>query len=199
MYLLALENKMDTDPEFLEEIKRAREGILARMYTKFLEKNVVITEKDKRRYYVKNKEEFKIPYMWDFRRIEVKTKEECEEILEKLKKGEDFSELAKKFSVAPEGKRGGLIRHFTEKSIPEEFVPVLKTMRVGEIRGPIKLKTGNYAIIKLEKKTPGRYRGYEEVEKHIEGMLRKEKTREMWEKWEKEVFKRFEVKYFIEK
>ncbi len=197
LYFEALKQKLDLSPEFMEKKKRTIEKLLAQYFIETTSKNIKVSENEIKKYYLTHREEFKIPSRWDLRRIEVKTEKEAKELLNKLKKGEDFETLARNYSVAPDAKNGGLMKNFTERSMPREFVKFLKTMKEDEIRGPIKLKNGNFAIIKLIKAKPGEYKPLEEVKKQIEQKIRRKKSAQFWEEWRNKKLKEYDVKYYI--
>lgn len=69
--------------------------------------------------------------------------------LEELKQGASFEETAKKYSISPEGKRGGLIDYLNTEDIPMELVSVLKKLKEGEISRVIKSPLG-FHILKLK-------------------------------------------------
>lgn len=198
LYLEALNEKLDLKEDFKKNIERARERILADLYVRKVNENIEVSEKEIKEYYSQNRENFKIPDRWDLRRIEVKAENEAREILKKIKKGEKFDELAKNFSLAPDASNGGLITNFTEKSYPEEFVKPLKTMKEGDVKGPIKLKNENFAIIKLEKFKRGEYRKMDEVRMQIENKLKNEKINKFWSKWKEDMYKKYNVKIYLE-
>ncbi|MEN3044818.1 MAG: peptidyl-prolyl cis-trans isomerase [Candidatus Hydrothermales bacterium] len=199
LYLEALNEKLDLKEDFRVTLEKEKEKILANLYLKKINEGIKVKEEEIKEYYLKHREDFKIPTRWDIRRIETKNENEAREIMKKIKRGEKFEELAKKFSLAPDAENGGFIPNFTEKSLPEEFIKYLKTMREGEIKGPIKLKNGNYAILKLEKIKRGEYRKLEEVKNQIENMILKERKEKFWEKWRKGMFEKYKVKIYFKK
>lgn len=69
-------------------------------------------------------------------------------ILERLKKGEKFAELAKELSLdSGSGKRGGELGYFGRGKMVKPFETAAFKLAVGEISEPIKTEYG-YHIIK---------------------------------------------------
>ena len=80
--------------------------------------------------------------------ILVKTENEARAVLERLKKGEKFSKLAKEFSLCPSKKRGGDLGAFTIGKMVREFEKAAFALQKNQITQiPVKTKFG-YHIIK---------------------------------------------------
>ncbi|TCS38150.1 peptidylprolyl isomerase [Reinekea marinisedimentorum] len=80
------------------------------------------------------------------RHILVKTREQAEDIIRRLNKGEDFGKLAKKFSTCPSGKKGGDLGEFRRGQMVKAFDDVVFKKKVLEIHGPVKTKFGFHVI-----------------------------------------------------
>jgi len=79
--------------------------------------------------------------------ILVKTEKEVNAVLERLKKGEKFSAIAKDVSLCPSKKRGGDLGTFGRGQMVKEFEKVAFVLDKGQISGIVKTKFG-YHIIK---------------------------------------------------
>src|SRR4030067_977794 len=79
-----------------------RESVV-RLHNEEIVRKVTVMEDDMRSYYKKNYEQFSLGL------IEVDSEEKAQEILEEIKKGSDFGELARKHSTNPSQKDGGEI------------------------------------------------------------------------------------------
>jgi parvulin-like peptidyl-prolyl isomerase len=76
-------------------------------------------------------------------------KVKAEQILQRVKNGEDFAKMAAEFSDDPGSKQnGGNLGYFTKGSMVKEFEEACMTGRVGEITGLVKTQYG-YHIIKI--------------------------------------------------
>jgi peptidyl-prolyl cis-trans isomerase D len=79
-----------------------------------------------------------------------KAKERITDILQKARDGEDFAELAKKFSEGPSKDKGGYLGTFRREAMVKPFSDKAFSMKAGEISDPVKTQFG-WHIIKVEK------------------------------------------------
>ncbi|NMC60105.1 MAG: peptidylprolyl isomerase [Candidatus Methanofastidiosa archaeon] len=84
--------------------------------------------------------------------ILVKSEDLAKELHEKIKKGESFSDLAKKFSQCPSGKKGGDLGFFSRQKMVKEFEKAAFDGKEGTVVGPIKTQFGWHLIKIIEKK-----------------------------------------------
>lgn len=68
-------------------------------------------------------------------------------ILDELKEGKDFKELARRHSTCPSGKRGGDLGLFGRGRMVREFERATFALEVDEVSQPVKTQFG-YHIIK---------------------------------------------------
>ena len=85
------------------------------------------------------------------RHILVETEDEAKAILEQIKGGADFAELAKQKSKDPGASDGGDLGYFTKDQMVPEFSDVAFKMYPGQLSNPVKTQFG-WHIIKLEDK-----------------------------------------------
>ncbi|MBA7471619.1 putative parvulin-type peptidyl-prolyl cis-trans isomerase [subsurface metagenome] len=85
------------------------------------------------------------------RHILVETEDEAKAVVEELKKGADFAELAKKKSKDPGASDGGDLGFFTKDQMVPEFSAIAFTLEPGKISDPVKSQFG-WHVIKVEEK-----------------------------------------------
>lgn len=82
--------------------------------------------------------------------ILVKTEKEVNTVLERIKKGEKFSAIAKDVSMCPSKKRGGDLGTFGRGQMVKEFEKAAFALDKGQISGIVKTQFGYHIIRRLE-------------------------------------------------
>src|ERR1700754_4010625 len=101
------------------------------------------------------------------RHILVESEDEAKAIVEELKKGADFAELAKKKSKDPGASDGGDLGFFTKDQMVPEFSAVALSLEPGKISDPVKSQFG-WHIIKVEEKRNRKPPEFDQVKGQIE-------------------------------
>jgi peptidyl-prolyl cis-trans isomerase C len=83
------------------------------------------------------------------RHILVEHEYEAQDIERKLKQGEAFEELARKFSRCPSSKNGGDLGYFGKTRMVQEFADAAFDLDVGQVSAPVRTKFG-YHLIKRD-------------------------------------------------
>jgi len=178
--------------EFKEEYKKVQENIkkelAIQLWQKKLVDTITISNKELKKYYDTNKEEFNEKESVHARHILVKTEDEAKSIISDLKslKGDKlqskFIELAKSKSTGPSSVKGGDLGFFSKGQMVPEFDSKVFDMRVGSItKNPVKTQFG-YHVIYLQEKKAGKTRAYTEVKSFIEQRLKMEKFKDVLQK-----------------
>ena len=82
--------------------------------------------------------------------ILVKTEKEANAAMERLKKGEKFSKIAKDVSLCPSGKRGGDLGTFSRGKMVKEFEKAAFSLQKGQVSPVVKTQFGYHIIKRLE-------------------------------------------------
>lgn len=82
--------------------------------------------------------------------ILVKTEKEANAALERLKKGEKFSNIAREVSFCPSGKHGGDLGTFGRGKMVKEFEQAAFALQKGQTSPTVKTKFGYHIIKRLE-------------------------------------------------
>lgn len=121
-------------------------------------------EQDAKAYYEANKDSFQVDEV-TASHILVEKEATAREILDKLKAGEKFEDLAKQYGTDGTKDNGGSLGTFGRGAMVKEFEDAVFAMKPGEISEPVKTEFG-YHIIKLTDKKQGT-KTYDEVKDSI--------------------------------
>ena len=86
------------------------------------------------------------------RHILVDTEEQCLDLINQIKSGADFAELAQKHSRCPSGRRGGDLGEFRPGQMVKEFDTVVFNEEIGVPHGPVKTDFG-FHIVEITSRT----------------------------------------------
>ncbi|WP_373069480.1 peptidyl-prolyl cis-trans isomerase [Sulfurimonas sp.] len=170
----------DFKDEYSKVLDRVKKELSIQVWQKKELDKVNISNKEVKKYYDSNKEEFNEKESVHARHILVNSESEAKDIAKELKsiKGtklqEKFIELAKVKSKGPSGPRGGDLGYFVYERMLPEFSAVAFAMKVGTISEPVKTEHG-YHVIYLEDKKPSKTYSFTEVKPFIEQRLKMEK------------------------
>jgi foldase protein PrsA len=122
---------------------------------KALSKDVTVTPAQIKDYFDKNHASFDKPEQVSARHILVPNLALANQIEADLKAGQNFADLAKKYSTDPGSKdKGGDLGEFRRGQMVPQFDKYAFSAPVGQISPPIKSPFG-YHIIQVESRTPG--------------------------------------------
>ena len=190
----AKKDGLDKSPEVVAKLEELKQQLIVEAFLKKrIEELAKVSDADLKKFYDENKDQFKTGEQVRVSHILVKTEAEAQNILDQLKKGANFEELAKNNSIDAARARGGDIGWFGKGSIPE-FDKAAFSMKVGEISGIIKSKFG-FHIIKLTGKRPAGIRSFDEAKELIRAKLMTEKQQEILTKLKEDLKK--SAKYSI--
>jgi len=141
-----------------------------------------LSEKDVKEYYEKNPSKFKQPDSVKLRLISTTDEKKAQEILTKIKAGEDFGDIAYKMSEDPYRVKSGDIGYMHRGRMLPEIEEAAFKLKVGEVSDLIKVEKAWY-IIKLEDKKPEHTLSFEEIKDKLKKELESTRAQEIKEKW----------------
>jgi parvulin-like peptidyl-prolyl isomerase len=145
-------------------------------------RKIVVTPKGIKRYYQEHTDEFTREGSLSFRHIllmfsRYETKEDAksaaEDILNKLKSGEEFGDLAKEYSRGPHSDEGGLWETDEVKDFRKDLVAKISNLKEGEISPIIDSSFGHH-IFKIEEVIPSQTLTFQQAQNEIRNMLFRE-------------------------
>lgn len=181
---LAKKKGFDKKADVKEQLKLFSDGFLANEYLKKeVASKITVSDDDMKLYYDGHKDEFKTPETVRARHILVrvdtsasesdkkKAKEKAEDILKKIKSGEDFVKLASEMSDDPGSKsKGGDLGFFSRGRMIKPFEDAAFSLKPGEVSDVIETQFG-YHIIKVEEKKDEAIETFDAVKERINQKL----------------------------
>jgi len=165
---LHIENNL----EFQIALEKAKDKLLVDYWMKEKAEEIVISEKEVKKYYENNLDKFYKDASVKVRHILVKTKAEANEIIDELMMNkvalkETFIKLAKERSTGPSAVNGGELDWFIQEQMVPEFSAAAFSLTVGTITTePIYTQFG-YHVIYLEDKNEKGIAPFVEVKQDI--------------------------------
>jgi peptidyl-prolyl cis-trans isomerase SurA len=136
-------------------------------------------EKELREFYQNNKDKYRTPVSFrpghilfvipkgatpgEIREI----KKKCQGVLDKIRRGEDFRELAIVYSEDVSAKEGGDLGYFKKGELLPGLEKEILRLNVGEVSGIVRTEFG-FHIVKLNERKGGNPLPFEEVKEYVE-------------------------------
>lgn len=105
--------------------------------------------------------------------ILLETEEAAIDMVDRLAKGADFTELAKVHSTGPSGPNGGDLGWFGEGMMVAEFENAVKAMAVGAVADPVQTQFG-WHVIKLNDTRPIKAPEFESIQNELAAEMQRE-------------------------
>jgi len=196
----------DRDEEILEKVKRAEKR---NVYSDCIQREVIdkqISEAEIREVYKYHNVEIKVRHILlkmspnPTQEEERQTLRKAQQILKRIRAGEDFVELVKQFSQDQNTiKKGGDLGYIRWGWMPREFNKVAFNMKVGQVSEPVRTQWG-YHIIKLEDRRVFPPKDYEQEKSRIKKLLlktmKKRQLQEYFDKYVEEIKRQYKVRYY---
>ena len=176
-----------------EEVQRVMDGerhkfLLEALFEEKIISRAEPSEAEIKDWYARRGEEIKASH------ILVESDSAAQEILQKLRDGAVFEELAMEYSTDPSVKRNqGDLGWFTWGTMVDNFQEAAFKMKPGEVSAPVKSEYG-YHIIKIADRREIEHRpSYSEAKPQIMGMIIERRKRELMQKYTEELHEKYPV------
>ncbi|MDD5491079.1 MAG: peptidylprolyl isomerase [bacterium] len=188
----AKERNLDKEKTIQAKINTIVDQILLEeMIKRVRESQLKPSEAEAKNYYDQHKNEFAGPERVKVAHILVKEKAQADQVLAQLKKGADFSQLAKEFSIdSSSSKAGGVMEYFGKgEMVPDFEKGAFALTTPGQISEPVKTAFGYHIIKLIDKKAAGE-KSFEEAKAEVERTVEKNK----FDQWLESLKKKWHVK-----
>ena len=159
----AAKNLYEYDPQFKAEFQKLKEDMLANFAIAKAVDGVRVTDEEAKKFFEENEK--------DLNSGESVSASHILEIKAEIESGAvSFEDAARKYSSCPSSEQGGALGEFTRGQMVPEFDEACFSMKVGELRGPVKTQFG-YHLIKLNDKKEATPLKYEDIADQIKQKL----------------------------
>lgn len=163
--------QLDKDPAVQIRLRTQMHNTIARaVVQKSVEENSGITEDKLKTHYEANKNMYKAGETVTASHILVKTEPEAKAIVEELKGGKDFEELAKEKSTGPSAPQGGSLGSFGRGRMVPDFEEAAFALKAGEVSEPVQTRFG-WHVIKVTEHSEGKQQDFEQAKEDIRKTL----------------------------
>jgi len=188
LYRQALQDELSDKPEVKRLMHELKRGALSQqLMNEQLASRIHVTDSDLQTYYTAKKDQYVEPERAKIRHIRVADEERAKAVLNGLKNGQDFAELAKQLSEDESTKAGGgLIQSDVVKGFPISAVgdsnemgeAIFAVSAPAVLEKPFKTNKG-WEIIKVEEKQASRQKNFDEVRQQVRMQLLRQKREEV--------------------
>ncbi|QTA87967.1 Chaperone SurA N-terminal domain-containing protein [Desulfonema magnum] len=191
----------------MEEYReRIREQILrSKLVNMEIRSRIVITKEDIKSYYDSHSEIYQGEKKYHLRHIlleipsladetgKLEIKEKADAMLEKIKTGEPFENMARKYSQSSAAAKGGDLGMFGHDVLSPQLRETLKGMKAGEVTPVLDTDLG-YQIFLVQEIRDARAKSLEEASPEIQEKLYKEIVDKKFQSWLESLRKRSHIK-----
>lgn len=166
----AIKRKLDTDPEVLSQLEAIKKRLMANAAMTAISDGIKLTDEEIKTEYEQqvaglDLKEFKASH------ILLDDEAAANAVIEEIKGGADFAEVAKAKSTGPSGPNGGDLGWFNAKSMVPEFSAAVMGMQAGDVSAtPTKTQFG-YHVIQLVDVRESPKPVFEDVKAKLEEIL----------------------------
>lgn len=160
---------------------RLQNSLLQKVVTKKIAESAPApTDKELQDYYNEHKGEFTVKEAAQIRQILVTSESDAKALEAELKKGKKMGDLAKKYSISPEGPQGGIVG-WIEKGLSDVFEPAFR-MKVGQ-RSPVYKSSFGFHIFELIGRKSARTKPFPEVKDELKRILMEKREQSLYLAW----------------
>lgn len=192
--MVSAERKLDKDPTIAKQAKEYRDQLMLKELVKVeVDDKVKVEDADLQKYYDEHKADYVDPEKIVVTEITLKEEAKAQELMDQIKGGADFTELAKdmdakKESFGPGQGNEGKTRPFSRESFSsaKAFVDKAFSLNPGEISDIIAQPMGQetfYMIVRADEHTSSRQKEMSEVKDDVKREVEIQKKRERIDQW----------------
>ncbi len=194
LYREALKKGLDKTPDFQKKVEDFRKlSLVSELFEKEVMAKAAVSDQEVKDYYDKHRDDFTVTTEIKASHILVKTEAEAQKVLERLKAGEKFSDVAKAVSIDKgSAGNGGNLGYFKKGQMVPVFEKAAAALAVGAVSVPVKTEFGYHVILVTDKKK-GPTLDFERVHDVIRQKLAADRQKEAFDTYLAEAKKTYKV------
>jgi peptidyl-prolyl cis-trans isomerase SurA len=175
--------------------QQVREGLLvAKVVNAEVRSRLVVLDTELREVYQRRQEQYRVPGELTVSHILFlvspqassedveRAHQRASEVLQKLRAGGNFAELARQYSDGPSADQAGLLGTFRSGELLPGFEEAAANLQPGQISDIVRTRVG-FHIIRVESRQEGAYKTFEAVREDIKAELLHAKTEQKYQEW----------------
>lgn len=166
--------------EWSNELKK--DLLIEKVVQKSVYSRLEVTADETKQYYEENIKQFDRPDQVRARQIVVSSEEEGQKVLGLLRQGDSFADVASKYSMSPDAKKGGDLGFFAKGEMPPEFEKAVFGLPVGRLSDLVKSEYG-YHVFLVDEKRKAAQLTLEEVRAEVREVLLSDKKEQAYQTW----------------
>jgi peptidyl-prolyl cis-trans isomerase C/foldase protein PrsA len=163
-----ISSSQTTRPELTQ--RTLEQMTIEKLYAEQVDARLAVSEESIRAYFDQHPEEFTEGEAVHAAQIVVKGIDDAKRIQGQLWAGKKFPDLARRYSLSPEGKLGGDLGFFKRGTMPPAFDEVVFTLPVNQVSEVVTTEFG-FHLFKVLEKRPARKKELAEARAQIEKRL----------------------------
>jgi parvulin-like peptidyl-prolyl isomerase len=153
---------------------------------------ITVTPDEIRQYYDEHREEWSRGDQVRVRHILLSSKKQAEDVLKRIRNGEDFAVLAGQYSTAPESSQGGDLGYVQRGTLPESLEGPIFSLAYDRVSPVIKTPYGYHIFKVIEKRQAGRQTMDDWIEE-IRERIKNQKLETAYGPWLTELRSRYKI------
>lgn len=151
----------------------------------------MVVDADMKRYYQEHRDRFALPEEYTLSQILLIPKSadntaealaRARRVMDELKRGEKFEDLALRYSDGPNAPRGGRLGLVRQGELLPAIERAIAPLGSGGTSSIIESPEG-FHIVRVEEKQPKQYRPFDEVKFEIQGLVFQQKSEDVFQTW----------------
>ena len=193
----ALKEGVNKSKSYKSQVSDFKKGLLVQLLLhKEVANKVKISDADARAYYKKHYLSFNLPSKINVSYIQLNSSKQAQIVYKMLAGGKPFAAAAQKYSIAPNGKTGGVLGWIKfQETTPAFNNAAFGITKVGGISKIVKVGS-HFDIIKLNNVVTGKPKPFSALKDQIVMMMKQKEASNILKAFVKNLRKKSKVKYF---